>query len=140
MNNKKVWIGVGILIVVIAVVYGYAKNAPKSQTVNSFSLPVGMEDPAVTGIFISYNFMGEIKNLEAAADDISLVLDSETDDLPVFNITKNTKIYLVSGDITTPGKVSDLKSKTNVTIAAYYDLKTNQWVTTGLYLSVDKTK
>ena len=140
MNNKIVGISIAVLIAATAIIYGFATNREAIKPTGSVSLPVGMQDPAVTGVFISYNFMGEIKNLEATADDISLVLDSETNDLPVFNITKNTKIHLVSGDITTPGKVSDLKSKTNVTIAAYYDLKTNQWVTTGLYLSVDKTK
>ena len=140
MNNKIFWVCGVVLIAVVALAYGYTKSSQKTGFSNSYILPVGMENPAVTGVFLSYNFTGKIKNLQATDDAVSLTLDSSANSLPAFNVADNTKIYLVSGKDTSQGAISDLKSGIEVTIAAYYDLKTNLWATTGLYLNTDTAK
>lgn len=140
MNNKILWVCGAVLIAVAALVYGYTKSLQKTGSPNYYTLPVGIENPAVTGVFLSYNFMGKIKNLQATDDAISLTLDSSTNSLPAFTVADNTKIYLVSGNDTNLGSISDLKSEMEVTIAAYYDLKTNLWATTGIYLNTDTVK
>lgn len=124
MNNKPVWIGIAVLVAVVAIVYGVMFNVKKTTIAPTLSLPVAMDNPAVTGVFLSYNFTGVIKNLEAVGDSINLSLDSQTGGVPTFSITKNTTIYKVV-----------LKSGIKVTIAAYYDLRTKDWHTTGIYLA-----
>lgn len=145
MSNKNL---VAIFVVLVLVLGGvvfflkYEKPAGSKDQADggnsalSQDLPVPLTNSAVTAVFFSYNFYGEIKELKTVDGNIELTLTDP--ELPVFILTDKTKVQTTSkNQVTGALDREDLKVRLGVTVVAYYDTKAKTWTTPEVYVPTD---
>lgn len=101
-------------------------TAPVTDSNKKIDLPIASDHPNVSGLSISYTIVGSIEEIKAGPDAASLKL-SDRNDLPVFTLDKNSKVFGVEqGAGERNLSLEDLKKGDNVILQASLDPKTKK--------------
>lgn len=109
-----------------------------SQT-NVITLPVALNSQNVANVYLAYSFFGPLKEVKKGDKGFEIVLDTNEKSLPQFFATEaDTKVYRTNKtnpSELTPARIEDLKTGSQVSISATYDIKISIWVTRAVYIS-----
>lgn len=145
-KQAKLFIGVVVTAVVLLLLATITLQSPKSprqaentpgateqneQTVESRGLPIGLGNPAVSLLLLSYSLNGDVVSVTPSADGVTLVIASQNTDLPPLPLTKVTEVIHVLPGVEgeqEKATIADIKTGANVNVAAVYNTNTKEWV------------
>lgn len=104
-------------------------QATQSAQVNKEfpTVPVSIKNPAVKAAFVTYRFVGTIKELQGSPGKLQLITDITGGRVPKFIVTPITKVSSLRNDQKTQASPSDLKPGQEVGIAIIYRMKKRTW-------------
>ncbi|MEX2028140.1 MAG: hypothetical protein WD988_01405 [Candidatus Curtissbacteria bacterium] len=99
-------------------------------------LPVDMNNPFVSNLYLAYNFFGNVGSIENLPQGSQIILEGETEGLPEFVVAEKTvQVFKVDGNQSiTPAGINDLKVGSQISISTTYDARAGVWVTRTVHI------